>query len=119
MRPGAGMMTSGGYGASGVGWLSLVLFWVLAIVGLVLVVWRSRNAGQSGPGVRPRDGRWHRLNCRKRSEGSEAEETDQDERKRADAGIDSAGREPRVDRGPPCRLSNGDRNPQGERVCAR
>jgi hypothetical protein len=51
------MMMFGGYGASGVGWLSLVLFWGLAIVGLVLVMWRSRNAGQSGPGARPRDGR--------------------------------------------------------------
>ena len=37
------MTTSGRYGASGVGWLSLVLFWGLAIVGLVLVVWRSRE----------------------------------------------------------------------------
>jgi len=57
VRPGAGMMTSGRYGASGVGWLSLVLFWGLAIVGLVLVVWRSRNTGQSGPGAGPRNGR--------------------------------------------------------------
>ena len=57
MRPGAGMMTSGGYGVSGVGWLSMILFWGLAIVGLVLVVWRSWNAGQSGPGARPRNGR--------------------------------------------------------------
>jgi hypothetical protein len=56
-RPGAGMMTSGRYGASGVGWLSLVLFWGLAIVGLVLAMWRSRNTGQSGPGARPGDGR--------------------------------------------------------------
>lgn len=46
------MKTSGGYGASGVGWLSMVVFWGLAIVGLVLVVWRSWNAAQSGPGAR-------------------------------------------------------------------
>lgn len=52
VRPGAGMKTSGGYGASGVGWLSMVVFWGLAIVGLVLVVWRSWNAAQSGPGAR-------------------------------------------------------------------
>ena len=51
------MMTSGRYGVSGVGWLSMVLFWGLAVVGLVLVVWRSRNAGQSGPGARPPNGR--------------------------------------------------------------
>ena len=51
------MMTSGGYGVSGVGWLSMVLFWGLAIVGLVLVVWRSWNVGQCGPGARPRNGR--------------------------------------------------------------
>ena len=50
------MMTSDGYGVSGVGWLSMVLFWGLAIVGLVLVVWRSWNPGQSGPGARPRNG---------------------------------------------------------------
>ena len=51
------MMTSGGYGVSGVGWLSMVLFWGLTIVGLVLVVWRSWDAGQSRPGARPRNGR--------------------------------------------------------------
>jgi hypothetical protein len=51
------MMTSGGYGVSGAGWLSMVLFWGLATVGLVLVVWRSWNAGQFGPGSRPRNGR--------------------------------------------------------------
>ncbi len=57
MRPGAGMMASGGYGASGTGWLSMVLLWGLAVVGLVLVAWRSWNPGQSGPGARPRNGR--------------------------------------------------------------
>jgi hypothetical protein len=51
------MVTSGGYGVSAVGWLSMVLFWGLAIVGLVLDVWQSWNAGQSGPGARPRNGR--------------------------------------------------------------
>ena len=47
------MMRSGGYGVSGVGWLSMVLFWGLAIVGLVLVVWRShwrRPKGQLSAG---------------------------------------------------------------------
>jgi len=57
VRPRAGMMTSGGYGVSGVGWLSMVLFWGLAIVGLGLVVWRSWHDGQSGPDARPGDGR--------------------------------------------------------------
>ena len=57
MRPGAGMMTSGGYEVSGVGWLSMVLFWGLAVIGLVLIVWRSWNAGQSGLGGRPSAGR--------------------------------------------------------------
>ncbi len=57
MMPGAGMMASGGYGVSGVGWLFMVLFWGLTIVGLVLVVRRSWDAGQSGTGARPGDGR--------------------------------------------------------------
>jgi hypothetical protein len=39
------------------GWLSMVLFWGLAVVGLVLVVWRSWNAGQSRTDARPGDGR--------------------------------------------------------------
>jgi hypothetical protein len=51
------MMTSDGYEAGGVGWLSLVLFWGLAGVGFVLVMWRPRSTGQSGPGARPGDGR--------------------------------------------------------------
>jgi hypothetical protein len=50
-------MTSGGYESSGVGWLSKVLFWGLTIVGLVFVVLRSWNAGQSGTGARPGDER--------------------------------------------------------------
>jgi len=57
VRPGAGMRKSGKCGVSGVGWLSMVLFWGLAIVGLVLAVWRSWNAAQSGLGGRPSDGR--------------------------------------------------------------
>jgi hypothetical protein len=40
-----------------VGWLFMVLFWGLTIVGLVLVVRRSWDAGQSGTGARPGDGR--------------------------------------------------------------
>jgi uncharacterized membrane protein len=50
------MITSGGHGVNGVGWLSMAVFWGLAIVGLVLFVWRSWNAGHTGPGARPRNG---------------------------------------------------------------
>jgi uncharacterized membrane protein len=55
------MIPSGGHGVNGVGWLSMVVFWGLAIVGLVLFVWRSWNAGHTGPGARPGDGRRTQL----------------------------------------------------------
>jgi putative membrane protein len=54
MVPGGGMMGWGGYGGFGMGvfgWLFMLLFWGLIIVGLVLVVRRLWDQGRSGTGA--------------------------------------------------------------------
>ena len=53
--PGAGMMGWGWNGMGGVGWLYMLLFWGLIIVGLVLVVRWLRDSGRSGTGAGPGD----------------------------------------------------------------
>ena len=55
MMPGGGMLGWGeyGYGMGIVGWLFMLLFWGLIIVGLVLVVRWWRDSGRSGTGAGP------------------------------------------------------------------
>ena len=61
MMPGGGMMGWGGYGygMGVVGWLFMLVFWGLIIVGLVLLVrwlWdQGRQAGGGGEGDAPLD----------------------------------------------------------------
>lgn len=56
MMPGGGMMGwsgFGGYGMGFVGWIFMLLFWGLIIVGLVLVVRRLWDQGRSGISAGP------------------------------------------------------------------
>lgn len=59
MMPGVGMMGGGWTGMGAVGWLVMLLFWGLLIVGVVLVVrwlWdRGRPAAGAGPSETPLD----------------------------------------------------------------
>lgn len=61
MNPGGGMMGWGGYGygMGNFGWLFMLAFWGLLIVGVVFVVRWLRDSGRpgtgAGPGGAPRD----------------------------------------------------------------
>lgn len=51
MMPGAGMMGWGWYGMGVVGWLFMLLFWGLIMLGLVLVVRWLWDQSRSGAGA--------------------------------------------------------------------